>query len=194
MRRTTRRFGKVCAKHPELNGERAANGSCIGCARAATKAWARANPEKVRGYSRAWYLANAEKRRAETGAWAKANPDKKLKSGRAWRAANPDKSVAFSLAWQAANPAKVAAAHARRRARKAAALVPLTADEKARVEALYAEARRLTEDTGEEHQVHHDRPLARGGKHHPDNLLVVTAAMNCAIGARYDSTWDYIST
>ena len=83
---------------------------------------------------------------------------------------------------------------ARRRARKAAATVPLTPTEHLRIDALYAEASRRTAETGTAYHVDHDAPLALGGKHHPDNLLVMPAAVNLAKGARYASTWDFISS
>ena len=79
-----------------------------------------------------------------------------------------------------------------RRARKADAAVPLALAEQQCIRALYAEAQRLTRETGEAHHVDHDRPLALGGLHHPNNLLVVPAALNTAKGARYPSTMAYL--
>lgn len=81
-----------------------------------------------------------------------------------------------------------------RRARKKQALVALTAAEHLRINALYAEAARRTAETGIVHHVDHDVPLALGGAHHPDNLLVVPAAINLAKGARYASMWDFVSS
>lgn len=84
------------------------------------------------------------------------------------------------------------AAKARRRARKNRAVVPLTPAEQQRIVALYAEAARRTAETGIAHHVDHDVPLALGGLHHPDNLLVVPASINLAKGARYGSTLEFI--
>ncbi len=84
---------------------------------------------------------------------------------------------------------------AKRRARELAAIPPgLTAADHLRVIALYAEAARRTAETGIVHHVDHDVPLALGGVHHPDNLLVVPASINLAKGARYASMWDFISS
>ena len=58
--------------------------------------------------------------------------------------------------------------------------------------AIYAKAERLNRETGVKHHVDHDRPLARGGKHHPDNLIVVPAALNLAKGAKYESTMAFL--
>lgn len=94
--------------------------------------------------------------------------------------------------WRVKNPAKIREAAARYNARKRAAVVPLTADEENRIAALYAEAARRTVETGEEWEVDHDLPLKLGGKHHPDNLVVIPALMNKAKGANYPSTLAYI--
>lgn len=66
----------------------------------------------------------------------------------------------------------------RRRAMMKAARVPLSPEEQKRIKDLYAEARRL------DWEVHHIKPLAAGGKHHPDNLQVIPARLNRAIGAQ----------
>jgi hypothetical protein len=72
------------------------------------------------------------------------------------------------------------AGKAARRARKKAATVPLTKEENARIRAFYAEASRLTKETGVKHQVDHTLPLVRGGLHHPNNMQVVTEAYNAS--------------
>jgi hypothetical protein len=46
----------------------------------------------------------------------------------------------------------------------------LTPQERKRIGEIYAEARRLTKQTGIEHHVDHIKPLASGGEHHPSNL------------------------
>jgi 5-methylcytosine-specific restriction endonuclease McrA len=51
----------------------------------------------------------------------------------------------------------------------------------------YAKARRLTRETGVEHQVDHIQPLSAGGSHHPSNLQVLTRAEN----RRKGNTWPY---
>lgn len=79
---------------------------------------------------------------------------------------------------------KAAAKDARRRARKTAASAGLTAADHLRINAIYAEAARRTAETGVVHHVDHDVPLARGGKHHPDNLLIVPAKVNLVKGTR----------
>jgi hypothetical protein len=128
--------------------------------------------------------------------WRAKNPEKRRAAARARYLANPEKFAATVRAWQAANPDKVRAAgrvrSARRRSLKKAATVPLTAAEQAQISAIYAEADRRTAETGVVHEVDHDKPLARGGVHHPSNLIVVPRRMNRSKGARYESVLDFI--
>ena len=86
---------KVCSKCgvekevgeflPLKNAKDGLRGYCRECERAKNKAWAEANPDKVRAKTKAWREANPEKVRARVKAWAEANPDKvraKNKAGR----------------------------------------------------------------------------------------------------------------
>jgi endogenous inhibitor of DNA gyrase (YacG/DUF329 family) len=86
--------------------------------------------------------------------------------------ANRDEVNARSKAWLAAHPDVARMKQASRRARKRVAAVTLTKDERARMRKIYAEARRNG------WHVDHIKPLARGGAHHPDNLIAIPPAMN----------------
>jgi 5-methylcytosine-specific restriction endonuclease McrA len=46
------------------------------------------------------------------------------------------------------------------------------------IKKIYLEASRLTQETGIRHEVDHIIPISRGGKHHEDNLRVVTITEN----------------
>jgi hypothetical protein len=85
-------------------------------------------------------------------------------------------------AWRASPEGKavILANNARRRALHRERVVPLTKEEKKRVDALYAEAVMRSMETGEEHHVDHRLPLSRGGVHHPDNLWIVPMSYNLA--------------
>lgn len=157
-----RYFGKVCERHPELGGARTAGRHCPACNRERVKQWQQDNLDHVNAYRRRRYAADPSKRQAVNERWRRANLPRR---------------------------AKILAAY---RARRADASPPLLAAEQERVQALYAKAARITRETGVKHHVDHDRPLALGGKHHPDNLLVVPAAVNTAKGARYASTLDFL--
>lgn len=87
--------------------------------------------------------------------------------------------------WAAANAAKVRANTVRRRARKLALTPHLTNEERAKIVGFYAEARAMTELSGEPYHVDHIKPLAKGGLHHPDNLQVLRGVLNLRKGVIY---------
>jgi len=184
-------FGKVCVKHPELNGERA-KGDCRACKRERGKQHYAENPEKVRARTRARAAANPDKERERLRRWGAENLEKERERGRKRRSEHPAEIRAAGRKWAVANPAARAANLACYRARKLNAAVPLTETDNLRIRKLYATAKARTKETGEEHHVDHDRPLALGGKHHPDNLMVIPAAVNVRKGGRYKSTMDFL--
>jgi 5-methylcytosine-specific restriction endonuclease McrA len=49
---------------------------------------------------------------------------------------------------------------------------------------IYQEARRLTQDTGIQHEVDHIIPICRGGHHHEHNLQILTMTDNRKKGGR----------
>lgn len=104
---------------------------------------------------------------------------------------------ARAAAWARSNPERrrvIAVAHAMmERARKLGLLpahVADSPDERAKIQAVYTEAQRLTSETGIPHEVDHIRPLAAGGLHEIANLRVVTRAENQRKGATYQGA-DY---
>ena len=66
----------------------------------------------------------------------------------------------------------------------------LTPQERKEIGEIYAEARRLTKQTGIEHHVDHIKPLASGGEPHPSNLRVITAEENLKKGSSWDGRSD----
>jgi hypothetical protein len=126
-----------------------------------TRSWRRENPEKVQAYSKAWYAANADKAKHKTACW---------RAGRAEHLRN----------YQISTRPRVAARQAVRRAIRLEATPPWADLEK--IQAVYDDAARLTEETGVEHHVDHIYPL-RGrdgsrGLHVHDNLRVCTGLEN----------------
>lgn len=186
-------FGKVCAKHPELKGERYKSSyTCLICVRGRARERRRENPAHALAAGRAWAAENPEKRQAICRRYYTKNRGKALASSQAWGAKNKEKRRGYERKWRAANPAAVLAYNARRRARKLSATPPLTAIDRARVQEFYDIAAARYAQTGERWQVDHDVPLARGGKHHPDNLLLLPAEMNSLKGARFNTTMDFL--
>jgi len=64
---------------------------CKDCARAYSRAWKVANPDRHRGHSRAWVAANSGRHRENARMWREANREQHRESARAWQRANPDK-------------------------------------------------------------------------------------------------------
>lgn len=47
-----------------------------------------------------------------------------------------------------------------------------------KINEMYCEAKRLTKETGIPHEVDHIIPISKGGKHHEDNLQIITMSEN----------------
>lgn len=141
------------------------------------RAYYQSNRAKLLAAGQAWAEANPEKVLAKGRRWAQANPDKVAEKSARWRKANPEKAAANTRKWQQANPEK-AAAHASKR--HAAMRQPAWGD-KGAIDEIFAEARRLTLESGVPHQVDHVIPIRHPlvcGLHVPDNLQVLTATDN----------------
>ena len=60
-----------------------------------------------------------------------------------------------------------------------------SANEK-KIQDFYIKARRLTEESGIRHEVDHIIPISKGGKHHEDNLQILTRSENRRKAAKHD--------
>lgn len=95
-----RYLGKLCAKHPELKGERRmANRKCVRCASEKMIAWAKKNKEKMRAHNRACYERNKLKRIA----YRRANADKTRLWRKQYHAKNPELAAKRAKAWRDKN-------------------------------------------------------------------------------------------
>lgn len=107
----------------------------------------------------------------------------KKKSDTQYRNINKQKCNQRIAGWAQKNPEKIRAKYARRRAQKLNAC-PSWTDHKA-IEAIYAEARRLTRETGILHHVDHIYPLISPyvcGLHVVENLQILTKSENLSKG------------
>jgi hypothetical protein len=190
----TRYFTGVACKRGHVAERLLSTRHCVVCARAHSDAYREENPEESNAAARARYAVNPEKGREKSKAYREANPEKCKGGVKVWKSANPErvngharacyaanpgKAIEGVKAWQKANPDKVAAAKAKQRARKRNLTPTLTPEEKARELAIYAEGQR------EGWHVDHIKPLAKGGLHHPDNLIAIPPLMNLQKGAQY---------
>ncbi len=144
---------------------------CRPCRKVTEDRWRAANPEKI---------AAARAKAVETGSSAAAC--------RRWTAKNLERERERQRARRAL-PGWREAHAARQSARRAQGAVKLTSDESRQVKAFYEMAARLTKMTGTKYHVDHILPLARGGQHHPSNLVVMRADLNQSKGAQY---WPWL--
>ena len=166
------------------------------------------SPEKQNAYAKEWRAknkaksaayrkANAEKRRLQHAAWVAENRDRARELHREWSSKNRDKTRLKCKLWyennreyarqsmagyEKANRSKVNAIWARKRAARANATPDwLTLEHHRQIEAVYAEAQRLSRETGIAHHVDHIVPLqgsAICGLHVPWNLRAIPAVEN----------------
>jgi hypothetical protein len=163
--------------------------------RARSKAWRLTHHDKSIAWGRTAYQAkrdelvakkrlyNAERKdeiNAKSRARYAVNHEKKRAYAAIYRATNKAILRAKDKAYQKANPDKVAARSRKHIAARLNAMPPW-ADEKA-IKAIYAEAARMTRETGIPHDVDHIYPLQGRtvcGLHVAANLQVITHSENC---------------
>lgn len=163
QRARDRRYAK---RHPGIKAQRSraryeANPEAE---KARSRAYVEANREKVRAASSAYYWANRGRRQALLAKWRAENPERLSEVRKRWYDENRALRNYYSSAW-------------RKQARIA---TPPWADAE-KMQAIYAEAIRVSEETGIEHHVDHFYPL-RGrtvsGLHCEANLRIIPATEN----------------
>jgi hypothetical protein len=133
---------------------------CADCAAGFLRVWRENNPD---AFSR----------------WHAENRDHRSRYNLEWREQNKEHLKRSIAAWAKANAVRVAAKNARRMAAKFNA-TPRWADENA-IRSIYAEAARLTRETGIRHEVDHIYPLQGKfvcGLHCEANLQILTKTEN----------------
>ena len=95
-----------------------------------------------------------------------------------WRANNPDKlKEQLKRSYDPSIQAKYRASRQNQ--------TPDDADFDA-IKKIYAECKRISEETGIPHEVDHIIPISKGGNHHQNNLQILTLEENRRKGARVD--------
>jgi hypothetical protein len=171
----------ACARHPELNGARYANGSCAGCAKESARAWRERNPEKATAATAKWQAEHAEHCKTRNAEWYAAHPGYGRQRAAEWRSKNQDKFRAAVATWRKTNPAKARAMVSARR-KQLRLRVPPWANLLA-IRKIYDEAAAngLTVD----HVVPLNGKLV-SGLHVENNLQIMTRAANCKKHASFD--------
>ena len=169
-------------------------GYCRPCDREYKTAWYARNRQQITEKFRAWRKANPDIKAARDRSYRERNRERCLERARQWVARNKEKRREIWQRWYANNRAKADAAtkkwirehphHVSERSRRLKAIRKqcyVKWASRDAMAALYAEASRLTRETGIPHEVDHIVPLASRivcGLHWEGNMRVVPRSVN----------------
>ena len=146
-----------------------------------------ANKTKQKDYHKEYYLKNRDRLLVNAKENYKGNSVQKRECVKRYyeehKLEEKPKRAAYARKWQKENAGRVNFNTAERRAR-----IKKSIDETANIEEMrkfYLLAESISLDTGTQYVVDHIKPIVLGGKHHQDNLQVITALDNSRKGARY---------
>jgi len=188
--------GSICI-HGHISSRKTGSGQCIECHRLEQAQRYADDPEKGRAIA-AKFRATLDKEDVNAynrKRWANADPEYKRKRMResTERAFNsPERREQRRLYAQRhyqQNKDYYKQAGAQRGRGIKEQYDALPDDEKRRVDEIYQEAYELNEEHGpKSFHVDHIIPISKGGKHHPDNLQILSAEENLRKGTKSDST------
>lgn len=164
--------------------DRYPNGRCRACANDRAKAWAAKNPERAKEN---WRKSSSRPEAKEVQArYYEQNRAQRIAMATARNKEKPEARYAYNRKWVEKNPDKRAMYNVTRRAAVTRA-TPAWADQE-KIAAIYAEAQRMTRETGVRHSVDHVIPLKGKsvcGLHVHFNMAVIPYVDNCRKGNRY---------
>lgn len=188
-------FGSVCAKHPELEGERRVSGACVRCASENTKNARKLNPDRTKEHrkkqvdrvkSTPELLGKKRQSNAKYRAQHKEKIDASIKL---WRDKNKPLLREYVKKSKAKNPDVSRANVAKRRAARIKRTpVWLTEDDHWMMKQAYELAELRTKIFGFAWHVDHIIPLQGenvSGLHTPNNLQVIPWSENISKGNLY---------
>jgi hypothetical protein len=203
-------FTGVPCKNGHIDKRRVRDGRCCACHREHAAARYKADPAPNIAYSAAWAARNPGARTANSRAWRErtnADPERRAayleymagkrvehaETRRAWSAKwhreNFEKASEKFKAYYRSNPERYHAHRAKYLARQLQRTPAwLTDADYEAIKAFYAEAIRLTAETGIPHEVDHIIPMQGrtvSGLHVPSNLQVVTRTANRSKGNKH---------
>jgi hypothetical protein len=172
--------------------------TCKICTKEYNQRYYEKNKEREQAARRADYQAKKDQYKARARKWESENRDRKRELNAAYRLLNGakiqefgkrdwlrhgDKRRAAKKAYRQANPER-GAEHVRARQTRKQRAMPMWADRDA-IRAIYAECRRISQETGIKHHVDHYYPLKNPlvcGLHNQYNLQIIPAAENQSKG------------
>jgi hypothetical protein len=153
------------------------------------KAYKLRNKENIKTKLDEYRKINKEKIAKQEKEYKEANSEHIRQKSAEYRAKNVDKKRQVWKEWSINNKEKILANNAKRRAGRLQRTPSwLTADQLQQIEWFYAEAKRLSEETGIKHHVDHVLPLQGknvSGLHISENLQILTARENIRKSNRY---------
>ena len=163
--------GKVCRKHPELQGERYASGhQCIKCVRETGKEYSARNAEKEKERLRKWSLDHKEQEAERLKIWRITNQNQENERSRQYRIDHPDKARKATEKYRLENKDKSAAKTSHRRAVQLRA-TPLWANQ-----FIIGEAYHLAKLRGK----------VCGGKWHVDHIVPMNSKIVCGLHVEHN--------
>lgn len=143
--------------------------------------------EEIKEYSRKYHQDNREKHLEQFKNYRTNNKEKYRASIDSWVKNHKDEYMVWKKKWARdyakKNRAVIYARDVKRRQLKKDSLDETTDFEK--IKQFYILAENLTERTGQKYVVDHIVPIIKGGKHHQDNLQVITSHDNLRKGSKY---------
>lgn len=166
---------------PLKSGINGKNPWCKECRRVQSRKSRLENLEHFRAIDRARSIRDFDKRSASTREYYLKNKTRLIENEKLRYAAKRLEILAYKSAWRSENKDKTYVLNGQRRAAERRAMLP-NANRKV-MAAMYAEARRLTKETGIVHHVDHIHPLLHPllcGLHVEWNMQIITASENMA--------------
>lgn len=146
--------------------------SALGVSRSSQKRWLKSD--------------GRERARVYRQRWEKRNPEAKARHHKKWRESHPEQVKEISKRNHQRsykrNPEYYAEKTANRR--RNFKRIPLTLNERRKIQELMRQARLFSKLTGVPHEVDHIWPISRGGWHHPSNMRVTTKEENRRKGSK----------
>ncbi len=165
--------GKPC-KHGHIAERSVSDRKCLECNRSNVSRFRENHPESIRETNKK--------------GWSKLSPEYKREKAKRYRTNNRESYLQGMRNHYEQNKAYYKQRRHETLRNLADQYNELSAEEQQRVDAIYAEANELNaRDGARSWHVDHIKPLAKGGKHHPDNLQILTAEENLSKGAKYEA-------